>query len=271
MTSNQINYLNVRESERHNQATETETNRSNLVRENQDKLNYLESVRTHRANEGIAQQEADTKEQSRKDSLKMAKRNLKETKRSNRANEKENRRYHKASLKETKRSNRANETIGRTNAGANVSQAYSAYMNANTNRQNAYTNARNAAVNERNAATNEYNAKTNRKNVNVTNKDVNSKVEQRKHQNKLTDEQIKNMRQQYNNIIADTNLKRNQAKKILSDIGVNEIMEQYYQGQITAQEARTRLDNAKAKYQENENAVQPIRDAITDIGKIIPD
>lgn len=50
---NKIAWKNLAELVRHQQATESETNRSNLARESIDLMNANESARTHRANEAL--------------------------------------------------------------------------------------------------------------------------------------------------------------------------------------------------------------------------
>lgn len=90
---------------------------------------------------------------------------LEETKSHNRISEAELKRHQLATetisrgeLLERTRSNFANEAIGRTNASANVMNAYSNQRNAETNRINAYTNQQNAVSNRLNATTNQANA-----------------------------------------------------------------------------------------------------------------
>lgn len=90
---------------------------------------------------------------------------LDETKTHNRVSEAELKRHQLATenisrseLMERTRSNFANEAIGRTNASANVMNAYSNQRNAESNRLNAYTNQQNAVSNRLNATTNQANA-----------------------------------------------------------------------------------------------------------------
>lgn len=53
MTANQVAYWNLQETGRHNRATETETNRHNVVTEGIDLGNLNEKVRHNKATEGI--------------------------------------------------------------------------------------------------------------------------------------------------------------------------------------------------------------------------
>lgn len=179
MTTNQVAYWALRETQRSNLARETETNRSNLINEAEThRANVARETETNRANlaqEGLAAErnqisrdelnetrranlarESETSrsnlaretEQHRTNRVHetLENRRNKEQVRSNKAKEKETHRANKASENQTRIRDSQNYTVGRAQAAAAQSQAAAAH--------------RQAAASEYNAATNRYNAET---------------------------------------------------------------------------------------------------------------
>lgn len=145
MTQNQINYWNLKESQRHNYISETETNRHNVATEGIDLGKLNETVRHNKVSEGQTDR-----------SLGIESGKLDETKRHNLQTERQadvNLGIQAGSLQETKRHNQASEAL--TGADLNIRSG----QLAETNRHNVVTEALSkiqtvsqAELNEANAA-----------------------------------------------------------------------------------------------------------------------
>nr|AVX53410.1 putative ORF1 [Marmot picobirnavirus] len=114
MTTTQIQYRNMLETQRHNRVTEHQALKERALTVSQLK----ETVRSHKANEGLTARSITETERSNKAKESLTATQLAEMKRHNIAGEKltrsdikEKKRHNKASEKETKRSNKANESI----------------------------------------------------------------------------------------------------------------------------------------------------------------
>lgn len=134
MTSNQINYLMLQETKRHNVTTETETGRHNVVTEDVMEKQYQEQVRHNKATEEIDLFKASVQQQTldetkranlvREDQLQQQ---IDETVRHNFGTEN----LQLRSIVETERNNQVMNAIGmlnaqaaQTNASANLYSAY---------------------------------------------------------------------------------------------------------------------------------------------------
>lgn len=166
MTHNQIAYFQAQEEARHNQATETETNRSNVARETEtNRANRVTEIETGRHNRATEY----------------------ETSRNNRAVLSENVRHNQATESLTQQVNAINNAhyqrqdynqsksiaeSARHNVAQEFLNRYSNYEISRSHRANESIsatlnaiNARNAKIAQQNANTNWYNAETTRRNV----------------------------------------------------------------------------------------------------------
>lgn len=254
MTSNQINYLGIQETGRHNLATEQEANRSNLAREKQNYVDYLETRRSNQARE------------------KLTDYSNRETKRHNKATEK----LGKSQLKETKRSNKANEAIGRysnqtarlnysvnvRNAASNASQAAAAHRQAAASELQAKAAMSQAKTAFRNASTNKYNAKTSRYDAYTKRKNQEAQANYWQQLSTESRNKIIKYNQEIKKLAKDMKFMDAKELEIRSNISLNEAKK--WQAEATAY-----LNDLKSDYQLTENQLQVFRDAINDVSGVL--
>lgn len=126
MTRNQIEYWNMKETGRHNLATETETNRSNLAREGIDISNLQETQRHNKAVEGETQRSNVSNENIKRQNLDLGYYQAGEVSRHNMATEAltgVDLNIKSGQLAETGRHNIATETVQQTQAEASAELA----------------------------------------------------------------------------------------------------------------------------------------------------
>lgn len=171
MTSNYIAWLNYGENKRHNVAYENETHRNNVaVLEETKRHNVVNETETHRHNVAI---ESETNRHNVVTEL-VSMNSLAETVRSHKANEEIAQGnlivYRDLSSASASQAQAAlvSAAAAQLNAKTNAYNAETSRLQLNIQQQNADTNAANAKVNSRNADTNRFNAMTNSSLANST-------------------------------------------------------------------------------------------------------
>lgn len=186
MTNNQIDYLGILESNRHNTTTEAE------------------DVRSHKANEKIAQGELDEKIKHNRKTEKQEDTKIKDLRKHNKLTRKENKRAHKAKEKEDRRSHKAQESIAREGNAIGWANNSLGYVNAAIGQQNANTNARMADISQQNANTNSRNADSQAVQAAASKQNADTNSKRAKWSNKVDRAQIKKYSAEVDKLVADT-------------------------------------------------------------------
>lgn len=254
VTSNQINYLGIQETGRHNLATETEANRSNLAREKQNYVDYLETKRSNVAREKLTDYSNREQKRHNKATEKLGSKQLRETKRSNKAQE--------ALGRYSNQTARLNYSVNVQNARSNASQAAAAHRQAAASELQASAAYKQAQVADRNAATNKYNAKTQRYNARTSRKSQEAQQTYWQQLSRESQSQISKYNTEMKKLAKDMEYIDSQKLLIKSNISLNEAKK--WQAEATAY-----LNDLKSDYQLTENQLQVFRDAIQDVGAVL--